>query len=186
MPTGLRCGHCLAAPPPFERSIAALGYGYPWDRLITRFKFHDGLDLAPALAARLVEAVDATGASAGVDLVLPVPLSPARLRTRGYNQAWELARRCARTLGLPADAESLVRLRESAPQSSLPLAERRAAVRGSFAVGTQRQARITGRRVALVDDVMTSGATVAEAAAGLLHAGAAAVQVWVLARTPRP
>lgn len=184
-PDGLRvCGACLRDPPPFHRSIAALDFAFPWDGLVSAFKFHEALDLADALAARLDDAVSRAGPD-GADLVLPVPLSAGRLRERGYNQAWELARRVARRQGLPAMPDLLLRLRDTPQQSRLALADRAGNVRGAFCVEPARRSALAGRHVALVDDVMTSGATVAAAAQELLRSGAAAVQVWVLARTPR-
>lgn len=185
MPQGvLECGECLRAPPPYSRTVAALDYVPPWSALIARLKFHDALDLAPVFAERLAHAcVDAQVHAA---LVLPVPLDEVRLRERGYNQAWELARRVGATLGIAADATLLLRVRATPHQLALPLDQRAANVRGAFAVEPRRRSEIAGRDVAIVDDVMTSGATVAEAARVLLAAQAASVQVWTLARTPRP
>ena len=196
VPAGVaRCGACLTDPLPFERSVAAVDYAYPWDSLITHFKFHGALDLAPALARGLADAVDRSDAARGVDtasplqppsLLLPVPLSDARLRERGYNQAWELARRMARLLRCPADARLLLRVRDTPHQLAFPPAQRAGNVRAAFAVEPRRSAELRGRSVALVDDVMTTGATAAEIARVLLQAGAAQVQVWAVARTPRP
>jgi ComF family protein len=118
------------------------------------------------------------------DLVLPVPLSATRLAERGYNQAWELARRVARLAALPARADVLLRPLDTAHQADLNRAARQHNLRQAFMVDPRQRAAVQGRRVALVDDVMTTGATVREAAAALKRAGAAAVQVWVLARTP--
>jgi len=180
-----RCGACVLRPPPFERTIAALDYDHPWDDLVRRFKFDAALDLASALAQRLLAAVRASGEPAP-DWLLPVPLSPARGRDRGYNQAWELARRIGPRLRCAADARLLLRVRDTPHQLALPPAERAANVRGAFAVEPRRLGDVRGRRVAIVDDVMTTGATAAEIAATLRVAGAAAVQLWVLARTPSP
>ena len=195
VPAGVtRCGACLADALPFERSVAAVNYAYPWDSLITHFKFHGALDLAPAMANRLADAVLRSDAVRRIDtaspqhstLLLPVPLSDARLRERGYNQAWELTRRVARRLRCPADARLLLRVRDTPHQLAFPPAERAGNVRAAFAVEPRRSAELRGRRVALIDDVMTTGATAAEIARVLLQAGAAQVQVWTLARTPRP
>ena len=179
------CGRCLTAPPAFERTVAALHYAYPWDGLLLRFKFGAGLDLARVLAGLLAQCVQASG-DARPSLVLPVPLGAQRLRERGYNQAWELARRVAVQAGCNADARLLLRVRDAPHQLALPADRRAANVRGAFAVEPLRRAELQGRTIALVDDVMTTGATADEAAKVLLAAGAASVDVWVLARTPAP
>ncbi len=175
------CGECLRQPPPQARTCCVADYGFPWDHLIADFKFRGRVDLAPALAALLLRA---TAEDAAPDLVLPVPLAPRRLAERGYNQAWELARRVARARRLPASAGLLTRPVETAHQADLPRAARLSNLRAAFVVDGSRRGTLQGRRVALVDDVLTTGATAREAAATLLRAGAAAVHVWVLARTP--
>jgi ComF family protein len=177
------CGACLRMPPPFSRSITAVDYAFPWSGLIAAFKFRAALDLAPALAALLTDAVRAAAGPAP-GLVVPVPLSPERLAERGMNQAWELARRVAARLGIPAHADLLGRLIDTPHLADLPRAQRSARIRGAFGVVPGRTQRLRGQSVALVDDVMTSGATAVEAAHVLLAAGASEVQVWVLARTP--
>ena len=177
------CGNCLQHPPPFERTACALDYGFPWDGLIAELKFHGRSALAGALAPLLAQAVRSLG-GALPDWVLPVPLSDERLRQRGYNQAWELARRSAALLGLKARSDLLSRPIATALQHELDRATRQRNLRGAFMVEAAARAVVQGRRIALVDDVMTTGATVAESAATLLRAGAAAVDVWVLARTP--
>ena len=186
MPDGVEiCIDCLAAPPPFDAAVAAVDYQFPWIGVIGAFKFGAGVDRANGLAALLSAACRAAGAT-GVDLVVPVPLAERRLAERGYNQAWELARRVARLLGLPARADLLQRWVDTAHLADLPRESRAEAVRGAFGVPAAAAHRLRGRHVALVDDVLTSGATAAEAARVLRHAGAAAVSVWALARTPRP
>lgn len=174
------CGACLRAPPPFERCHCIADYAFPWDGLIAAFKFHDQVELAAPLAARLVGAL--ADAAAWPDLVVPVPLAPERLAERGYNQAWELARRVAASLGKPANPHALARLLDGPAQAALGRRERARNLRGAFVVNAP--ATITGRRVALVDDVLTTGATAAEASRALRRAGASAVHLWVLARTP--
>jgi ComF family protein len=177
------CGACLREPPPFEHTVCAADYGFPWDALIAAFKFHGRAELASVLAERLHVAVRA----AGVALprwVVPVPLAPARLAERGYNQAWELARRLGRSLGVAADAGLLRRPADQAHQAELNRAERQRNLRSAFMAAPGRRGDLQGSRVALVDDVMTTGATAREAAAALLRGGAAAVDVWVVARTP--
>lgn len=181
----LRCGRCLKNPPPFDASLAAVDYAFPWDRLIARFKFKGALDLTACLADRLAEAHRQTGAPAP-DLILPVPLSTERLVERGYNQSWELARHLAGRLGSRAEGRWLVRLRDTAHQLDLPPEEREANVSGAFAVEPGRRREIAGRDITLVDDVMTTAATAGELTNVLRQAGAARVVVWVVARTAEP
>ncbi|HET9645499.1 MAG TPA: phosphoribosyltransferase family protein [Burkholderiaceae bacterium] len=169
-----------------QRSVAALDYGFPWDGLVAGLKFHGQIELAPTLARLLSEAVVSAGIEPAARLIVPVPLSQLRLRKRGYNQAWELARRIARWHGASADPHLLQRIRDTAHQLELPEADRAANVRDAFLVEPRHAQRVRGRDVALVDDVMTTGATTSEAARALLAAGATQVEVWVLARTPTP
>lgn len=186
VPAGVAtCGACLKQPPPFACTIAALDYDHPWAELVRRFKFDAAVDLADMLSLRLLEAVQRSDV-AQPDWLLPVPLAAERLRERGYNQAWELARRVGRALGCAHDARLLLRMIDTPHQLALPPERRAANVRGVFALEPRRRREIAGRNVAIVDDVMTTGATAAELAHTLLGAGAQTVQVWVLTRTPRP
>jgi ComF family protein len=190
VPAGVvTCGACLTDPPPFERTVAAVDYGHPWDGLITRFKFHAALDLAPALARLVIDAVRASDAAACAPMptwMLPVPLSPERLHERGCNQAWELVKHLGPQFACRTDARLLLRVRDTPHQLARPLDERAANVRSAFAVEPRRAHELRGQTVTLVDDVMTTGATAAEIARVLLRAGAAQVHVWVVARTPKP
>lgn len=179
-----RCGACLRDAPPFARTVCVADYGFPWDGLITAFKFQGRVELAAMLADRLATAVAQAADLPPAELVLPVPLSPRRLAERGYDQAWELARRVAQRLQLPAQARLLQRPVHTEAQSALDRAARQRNLRTAFMADPRRRGLLQGRRVALVDDVMTTGATLREAAAVLLRAGASAVDVWVLARTP--
>ncbi len=185
-PGGQGCGACLQAPPPFQRTVAVADYAFPWDRLVARFKFQQQPELAGLLADALAEAVDRQSSLPPVHWVLPVPLSPARLAERGYNQAWELARRVAAQRGLRARPDALLRLRDTPHQVGLGRGARTANLRDAMWVPPKARSALAGRTVALVDDVMTTGVTAAAASQALLTAGAAAVQVWVLARTPAP
>jgi len=178
------CGTCLMTAPPFA-AVASVDYRPPWDRLMTSFKFHGALDLAAVFAEAIVGA-ERRRAAPRPSLVLPVPIGAARGRERGYNQAGELARRVARRLDLAAEPDLLLRVRETAHQLALPLAERAGNVRGAFAVEPRRRAELRGRHIAVIDDVMTTASTAAEIAGVLKQAGASTVEIWVLAPTPRP
>ncbi|HSV70599.1 MAG TPA: ComF family protein [Methylibium sp.] len=177
------CGGCLREPPPWSSAVAACDYGHPWDGLLAALKFDGALDLAPGLAGLLARRL-AARAPVAVDAMLPVPLAPRRLRERGYNQASLLAQAVARARGVPVREGHLLRLADTPPQLGLSRTQRRANLRGAFAVEPLALSALRGQRLALVDDVMTTGATLAEASRSLLAAGAAEVQVWVVARTP--
>jgi ComF family protein len=186
VPAGVeRCGACLAAPLPFAAAVAAVDYAFPWSGLVTAFKFHTALDLAAPLAGLLADAARAQ-AGAPPARVLPVPLGRSRLAERGMNQAWELARRVATRLGVEAAAGLLTRPVDTPHLADLPREARAQAIRGAFALAPGAATALRGQALALVDDVMTTGATAAEAARTLLAAGAASVQLWVFARTPAP
>ncbi|HDR9485401.1 TPA: ComF family protein [Burkholderia aenigmatica] len=176
-----RCDACRAAPPPFDATLALADYRAPLDGLARGLKFHRQLALGAEFAARLARLTDDTPGAGGFDLVAPVPLSHRRLVARGYNQAWAIARPLARRLGVRADAALLARVADTAPQSRLDRHARRDNVMAAFAVA----GGVAGRHVALVDDVMTSGATLAAAAQALKAAGAARVTNLVALRTAR-
>ena len=178
---GMVCGNCLREPPAFVKTCCAVDYGFPWDRVITAFKFEDRLDWAPALAKLLHCALPA---APEVDLVLPIPLSAQRLAERGYNQAWELTKVMQRRTGHAALADALVRLIDAPDQHLLPRAQRLNNLRGAFAANPEHVPRLVGARVLLVDDVRTTGATLNSAAQALRQAGAANIDALVLARTP--
>jgi len=180
-----QCGRCLREPPPLDRTVAALDYAFPWDGLLQHFKYHQALDLRESLLERLNTALNAADV-VEPDWLLPVPVSNERLRERGYNQAHELARALARRRVLRCDPEMLLRVRHNERQAGLKLEARAANVRGVFAVDPLRLPRLRGCTVALLDDVMTSGATLYELAGVLLQAGVMSVQAWVVARTPEP
>lgn len=177
-PHGELCGACLRRPPPLDATTACFTYGFPLDRLVPRFKFHQDL-AAGRLLAEL--ATPHLRQAARPQALVPVPLHRARLRARGYDQALELARPLARALSLPLSADALLRPRATAPQSELDAATRRRNLRQAFAVDPA--AKLPGH-VALVDDVMTTGATLAACARALRRAGVQRVDAWVIARAP--
>jgi ComF family protein len=173
------CGGCLRKPPRFAVTIAAHAYAFPLDRLIQALKYEHRLELALPLGDALADAVRrAPALVAGVEAVVPLPLSRARQRERGFNQSIEIGRIVARRTGLPL-ARLLSRTAHAPPQASLPWRARAGNVRGAFACDQD----LAGRHVAVLDDVMTTGATLDAAAAALMAAGAARVDAWVVART---
>jgi ComF family protein len=177
------CGRCLKKPPPLDRVHAAFRYRFPVDRLLPRFKFHHdlaaGRELAEAMRTMLTDAmlVDDERPHA----LIAVPLHLKRLRQRGYNQALELARPLSKAFAVPLLHDGLRRIRDIAPQSGLGALERRRNPRGAFAVGDDT----LPAHVALIDDVMTTGATLYECARVLKRAGVQRVDAWVAARVPR-
>jgi len=177
-PLGAVCGRCLSQPPHYEATFAALAYGFPADVLVQSLKFRGELALAPFLAELLAGCIS----KMEVDCIIPVPLSAERLRGRGYNQALEIARDVARASRLRLAPGLCERTRDTPSQTDLPLTERSKNVRGAF----HCPRLIAGARVAVLDDVMTTGATLDEVAATLKRAGAARVENWVVARTFPP
>lgn len=179
------CGACDRRRPPQTRTLAPLRYEFPVDHLVAGLKYRGRLAHAPLLGHLLADAVREAGGPLP-DLLLPVPLHDRRLGERGYNQALEIARPLARALGRPLETRLLRRRRATAVQMSLGARERARNPAAAFEVDAARHAAL-GRlaRVAVIDDVMTTGATLNELAKNLKHAGAIHVSGWVVARAPR-
>ena len=178
------CPHCAQAPPPWEQARAALRYDVHSRRMILLLKHNDRPELARALAPMMVRAGAALLEAA--DLLVPVPLHPARLRARRYNQAALLAREIGRLTQVPTRLDALVRLRATQSLGDLSADQRAAMVAGAFAPRRGAVAWLMGRRIVLVDDVLTSGATGGACTLALLAAGATRVDVLVAARVPDP
>lgn len=174
------CGVCLKREPPFASAWAPFRYEHPLDLLEARFKFHADLAAGRVLSALMIERA-AIDVPARPELLIPVPLHAARLRERGYNQALELAQPLAHAFAIPLRADLLLRTRATPPQSGLDAKTRGKNLRGAFAVAAEAT---LPSHVALVDDVMTTGATLRECARVLRAAGVARVDVWALARAP--
>lgn len=172
------CGRCLREPPPWDAAWAPFRYGWPLDRLESRFKFGRDLAAGRSLAALWLRESCPVPLP---QLILPVPLHRMRLRQRGYNQALELARPLGRALGVPLRHDLLLRSRATAAQSELDAVARRRNVRGAFALSS---GLAPPAHVAIVDDVMTTGSTLAECARLLRKVGVSRIDVWVLARAP--
>jgi ComF family protein len=177
MPVAGTCGACLARPPHFDATAAAWRYAFPLDQLIQSLKYAHRLASADFLG-RALAALPLTSAP---DIILPVPLSAARLRERGFNQSVELARPLARHLGVPLELEHIRRCRDTTPQAGLPWKERARNIRHAF----ECRIDLTGKNILVVDDVMTTGATLNELARILKAHGAARVENRVVARAVR-
>lgn len=181
VPSGVRhCGACLQHTPPLWRCLCAVPYAWPWRERIAALKFREQPGWARPLAWLMRGCDGAEDLLHSADAVLPIPLSRQRLAERGYNQAWQLARALAPN---KADAGLLLRVRHTPPQRSLPRSARLANLQGAFAVEPLRAHDLRGLHLLLVDDVMTSGASLHSAAQVLMQTGAARVSALVLART---
>ena len=182
------CLPCQRHPPPITQTLAVVSYAYPWSGLIRQYKFGNHPGWAPFFTRLMLQNSSINHCLsdlAPADWVLPLPLSPQRLQTRGFNQSWLLTQQLARHshTAARADARLLVRIRDTRPQSQLLRGERLTNVKGAFMVDPLRAHQLVGRHVVLVDDVMTSGASIYTAAQALQHAGAAQVTALILART---
>jgi ComF family protein len=175
-PTGEVCGQCLKHPPLFARTTAVFGYTFPLDKLIQAMKYGEQLALAYAFAEKLAHRIDKTELP---DYVIPMPLHPAKLRERGFNQSQLLAAKAAHGLGIELLPNACQRVRDTLPQSALPWKERKRNMRDAFCCNVD----LTGKHIALVDDVLTTGASLNALAGAVQKRGASRVSAWVVART---
>lgn len=176
------CGRCQREPPPFERCTAAFRYEDPLPTLVGSMKFQSKLNLVRLLGELLADALKDESRRPGWQppaAILPVPLHPQRLRSRGYNQALELARVVSRRLAIPVDSGCCQRRRPTQAQAELNERRRLTNIRGAFEVTSE-----VPRQLAILDDVVTTGATVSELARVLKRAGCEQIDIWALARTP--
>lgn len=180
----LLCGRCLRHRPAYDATVTAFDYAAPVDQLLLQLKFGARLALAPLLAELLHVAIQQQQAWEAPQLLFPVPLGPARLAERGFNQALEIARPLARLLDVPLQPRLALRVRDTRAQSSVAPQERRANLAHAFAIAPDYAALLPGCHVGIVDDVMSSGHTVNALAAACKHAGAVKVSILVVARTP--
>lgn len=178
-PTGELCGRCVSKPLLFDRVVAAFTYEFPATVLIQGLKYRGDLACARPLAAGLADALDKEPYP---DLIVPMPLARARLASRGFNQAMEISRRVATEFGLKISVDVCRRTREGSPQAALPWKQRATNIRNAFACDFE----LEGKSVAVVDDVLTTGATLDELARTLKRRGAREVVGWIVARTPAP
>jgi ComF family protein len=166
----------LQRPPEFKATLSPLIYAFPVDRLIQDLKYGHRLEIAPVLAEIWLEDI---GPPTLPDALVAMPLHPARLKQRGFNQAQELGRHLARQISVPLLHDACERIRDTPPQADLKLKDRQRNLRGAFAASTKK---VTGKRIAIVDDVMTTGSSLDELAKALAKAGAVQVECWVIAR----
>lgn len=177
-PDGQVCGHCLSRPPLYTRTCAAFRYAFPLDKLVQGMKYGDQIPLAHELARRLSQRI---GKNNPPDYVIPMPLHPAKLRERGYNQSMLIAAAVSRQLDFKLLADAAKRTRNTPAQSALPWKDREKNVRDAFSCDID----LRGKHVALVDDVLTTGASMNALAKTIKRCGAAEISVWVVARTIR-
>lgn len=170
------CGACLAHPPAFDRTLAAVNYAFPIDALLHSLKYRTNLALAPVLADLLLAQIDKAVLP---DFIIPMPLHRVRLRERGFNQAMEIGRQISKKLGVPLLPALCRRVRDTASQTGLPWKERGKNIQDAF----DCEGKLNGKRIAIVDDVMTTGATLNELARILRKCGAVHISAWVVART---
>ena len=175
-PHGEVCGHCLKKPPVFTRTTAAFGYSFPVDRLIQLMKYRERLALARTFAEKLLQRIDKSNLP---DYVIAMPLHPAKLKSRGFNQAQLIAAPLAKSLHLPLLNHACHRLRDTPSQTSLPWKERSKNMRGAFDCDMD----LSEKHVALVDDVLTTGASMNALAEAVKKMGADKISAWAIART---
>lgn len=170
------CGNCLKNSPWFDATIAALNFEFPANTLIRALKYRGQLEVAEPLATVLAQRL---AGHTKPDLIIPMPLHSTRLKERGFNQAVEIARHVARLTNVSLDVGAVLRVRATEPQAGLPLEKRRKNIRGAFSAASD----MSGKKIAVIDDVMTTGTSLDELAKTLKSAGASRVECWVAART---
>ncbi|MDO9052350.1 MAG: ComF family protein [Gallionella sp.] len=175
-PQGEICGHCLRKPPSFNRTLAVFGYRFPLDRLIRAMKYEEQLALSQLFSGKLIQLISPDRLP---DYVIAMPLHPDKLKRRGFNQALLIAARLARSFERPLLTQACQRLRDTPSQSSLSWKARKKNVRGAFRCDMD----LSGKHVALVDDVLTTGASLNALADAVQKRGAAEISAWVVART---
>lgn len=180
---GNLCGSCISSPPDFNATHAVFIYAYPIDTMIQRYKYGTSLSLSHAFGQLLNEKIRLINNVDAIDLIIPMPMHPTRLKERGFNQALEIAKvldslLCKNKIS-KLDYKNAIRKTLTPPQASLPLKQRVKNIKGAFKINKD----LTGKRIAIVDDVMTTGASLNELAKTLKQAGATHVECWVIART---
>ena len=175
-PCGEVCGHCLQTQPAYRHTQASFGYQFPVDRLIQAMKYQEQLALPGIFAEKLLARIEKTHLP---DYLIPMPLHPAKLKRRGFNQALLIAKPLAKALNIPLLSNACHRLRDTPSQTDLPWSERSKNVKDAFSC----EMDLTGKHIALIDDVITTGASLNELARAVQNCGAADIRAWVVART---
>ncbi|MCB1984861.1 MAG: ComF family protein [Burkholderiales bacterium] len=173
-----KCGACLSTPPAYAATIAALSYSFPVDALIHALKYGMQLAIAPVLAQLFIDKLNSLELSEFPDLVIPMPLHPKRLQERGFNQALEIGHHLTRQLNIVLSSNSCRRIKNTPPQTDLPWKMREKNIQKAFSCNID----LSEKHVAVLDDVMTTGATLNELAKQLRKQGAKKITNWVIAR----
>lgn len=178
------CSRCLSSPPDFDATHALFSYNFPIDRMLQHYKYKNSLHLADTFASLLHrKRFSKYSTQNHIDLIIPMPMHPARLKERGFNQALEIAKLLSKDMQIKLDYTSCQRSKYTPPQASLPLKERVKNIHGVF----HCQQNLQGLKIAIVDDVMTTGASLNEVSKTLKQAGSDHVECWAIARTlPKP
>lgn len=179
IPQGEICGQCLSKPPTQQRTISLFSYTQPLDKLISDMKYHHNLAILQTLSVQLAEHIKQYQPE--IDLLIPIPLHLSRLRQRGFNQATEIAKILSKRLNIPMDSATLIRTKKTQAQTQLPYKQRKKNMQGAF----DTQINPFPKRIALIDDVLTTGHTAEIAAKACLKNGAEIVEIWTIARTIR-
>ncbi len=184
---GQICGSCISSPPDFDATHTVFLYAYPIDAMIQRYKYGETLSLSHHFGQLIGEKISLSNHLHAIDLIIAMPMHPTRLKQRGFNQALEIAKVLNKLLYKnelkKLDYKSVIRQTLTPPQASLPLKERVNNIKGAFKVNKKSLSQFHGKRIAIVDDVMTTGASLNELAKTLKQAGATHVECWVIART---
>ena len=181
--SGMVCGRCLNSPPDFDATKAIFLYAYPVDVMMQSYKYGNMLNLGNTFGDFLTEKLNVEDCLKNIDLIIPMPMHPQRLKERGFNQALEIAKVLTKDCKEKLDYNSVERQTLTPPQASLPLKERIKNIKGAFKVKADKLDKLQGKRIAIIDDVMTTGASLNELAKTLKKAGASHVECWVVART---
>lgn len=180
--TGLTvCGSCISASPDFDVTYAVFLYQFPIDVMMQRYKYGNSLSIGDTFGQFLSNKLLLEKQQKSIDMIIPMPMHPQRLKERGFNQAIEIAKALNKDLthNKILDYKSVIRQKLAPPQTNLPLKQRAKNIKGAFIV----KGDLAGKRIAIVDDVMTTGASLNELAKTLKKAGAVHVECWVIART---